>query len=464
MKFVSFSELNTVLAEKLANARLFSGKVANYVKVFQHAITYSENDFTNKLLPTRFNKSASFIALLYKIKSLLRPTSMRSVELERVLILDQGRTGLDKNGTPRSTYFDTIVRTIGRANCSIMLTDTRSKLEDYDCSFEEFNNLRNRPLHKAEKAVLRDIKEVMTKAGHSGTFSEKEMDYVRSGFQVFFEEFHLFYQLLKDQSVEVVMTDTHYHKEGAICAMKMLGVKVVEIQHGLVASNDLYYVYDQYIAEVREKALFPDEMLLYGEYWKNLLLKGYEHSADELIVVGDYNFKIEEVSQLQREKKDILFIAAQKNMPEYYIEYTGKLLEQMSRLHPKWMVQLKLHPLEKQPELYEELKSHKNFQLVGNESDLLELLAEARIQVSIYSTTFFDALGLNVINFTIQNFSPSADYAADIAEEGVAFPIDFNADPVAEYINLKEQKVAFLERQEVYAEFSPDCLQKSLTT
>jgi hypothetical protein len=464
MKFKSFSELNQVISEKLADSSLFSGQVANYIKVFQHALTYSENDFTNKLLPTRFDKGAAGISLLYRVKSLLRSTSVELPKLKSTLILEQGRSGRDKSGNPRSTYFDTIVKTIGREHCSIMLTDSRSDLKDFDCAFAELNNLKNRSLALQEKRVLSDIIEVMNRAAASKVFSEKEMQYVKSGFQVFFEEFHLFYQLLKDQQVQVVLTDTHYHKEGAICALRLLGVKVVEIQHGLVATNDLYYVYDDYIQSVRKEALFPDKLLLYGEYWKKLLLQGHEHSADELVVIGDYNFKTGEVGQLNINKQDILFIAAQKNMPEYYVEYTEKLLGTMSRLHPEWTVQLKLHPLEKQPDMYEPLKFHANFQLVGNESDLLELLAAAKIQVSIYSTTFFDALGLDVVNFTVQNFSPSSDYAADIAKEGVALPLGFADDPVAEYLKLKQDNVAFLERAAVYADFDANLLLKSLST
>jgi hypothetical protein len=463
MKFKSFSELNEVIADKMSDVEIFSGEHFSYFKVVQHALTYSENDFTNKLLRSRLNDGSLVVRLLYLIKSILRPTKVRIHTLTDILILDQGRTGLDEQKQHRSVYFDTIVQTIGRDRCSIMLTDTRSELEGFDLTIDELAPLRNRSLARMERVILKDIIRVIGCIDASGRFSVKEMAYIRACFQVFFEEFHMYYQFLLNQPTKQILTDTHYHKEGAICAMKILGIRVVEIQHGLVAGNDLYYVYDAFVAPIRKKALFPDLLLLYGEYWKRLLLRGHEHSQDELVVVGDYNFKKEEAQMLSLEKENVLFIAAQKNMPEYYVEYTTRLLQMMQTKHPEWKVQLKLHPIEKQPELYTPLLEYKNFELVGNESDLLQLLAVAKIQVSIYSTTFYDALGLDVINFSIQDFSPSRDYAADIIKEDVAVGISFNDDPINHFSEIKQKDIAFLSRSDVYAEFEPQKLLKTLS-
>lgn len=464
MKFKSFSELNEVFASRLAEVELFEGKRFNYYKLLQHALSYSENDFRNRLLATSFHRGAAFIRLKYTVKSLIRGSGSFGRKLKQILILDQGRCGYDLNGEARSAYFDTIVNTIGRDTCTVLLTDPKSDLKQFDVHLHEIAGLANKALTKVESEILSEILEVIAALESSGKFSAAEMEYVRAGFHVFFEEFHTYYHLLHKSDVEVVMTDTHYHKEGAIAAMKLLGIKVVEIQHGLIAQNDLYYVYPEAIKPVRDRAFFPDLMLLYGDYWKRLMLRGNERSPDHLVVVGDYNFKKQEAKSLSLEKDDLIFIAAQKNMPEYYVEYTQGLLKMLKDRHPEWKLQLKLHPLEKQPELYNPLLEHSNFELKGNESDLLELMASAKIQISIYSTTFFDALGLDVMNFSIQNYSPSADYAADIIKEGVAFPLSFEDDPIAAFERAKAEKIEFLPRQAVYAEYSPEILLSTLTT
>lgn len=63
----------------------------------------------------------------------------------------------------------------------------------------------------------------------------------------------------------------------------------------------------------------------------------------------------------------------------------------------------------------------------------MPLLCRCKIQVSIYSTTFFDALGLGVTNLSIQNYGDSTDYARAMVSEKVAFPIEFGDDPIEKF-------------------------------
>ena len=67
--------------------------------------------------------------------------------------------------------------------------------------------------------------------------------------------------------------------EALIAALRDLGIKSVEIQHGLISASDYYYVYSEKLKPGLEKALFPDTIGLYGQYWKNILLRGAEWKA-----------------------------------------------------------------------------------------------------------------------------------------------------------------------------------------
>jgi hypothetical protein len=77
------------------------------------------------------------------------------------------------------------------------------------------------------------------------------------------------------------------------------------------------------------------------------------------------------------------------------------------------------------------------------------LLSQCKIQISVYSTTFFDALGLGVLNLSIQNYTSGSDYAASMVTEGVALPIDFDSDPVALFDESSPRDL--LQREDVYA-------------
>ena len=81
----------------------------------------------------------------------------------------------------------------------------------------------------------------------------------------------------------------------------------------------------------------------------------------------------------------------------------------------------------------------------------MELLAACKIQVSIYSTTLYDALGLNVINLSVQNYGRSADYAQAMVHERVAVGISTDDDPVEVAERVKDSDL--LNEAAVYAPF-----------
>lgn len=116
-----------------------------------------------------------------------------------------------------------------------------------------------------------------------------------------------------------------------------------------------------------------------------------------------------------------------------------------------------MHPLEKMVQHYQTI-DHLQFELLGNEGNLHQLLSRSRIQISIYSTTFFDALGMGVLNLSIQDYSPFADYAADMIKEQAALALAFDEDPVEKYLTQNMQENAQLDREYVYSEFDPTSL------
>jgi hypothetical protein len=108
--------------------------------------------------------------------------------------------------------------------------------------------------------------------------------------------------------------------------------------------------------------------------------------------------------------------------------------------------------LEPNKQYYEPLKSQ-GFTIIDTERILDDLLLECRIQISIYSTTFYDSLGFDVVNFSLQNYGIHRDYAADMIKERVALALAIDEDPIERYYQQKEQPSSLLEREEVYGTF-----------
>jgi hypothetical protein len=245
----------------------------------------------------------------------------------------------------------------------------------------------------------------------------------------------------------------HYHREGLIAAARMHGIEVLEFQHGLIAEQDLYYVYPKEVREFADQALFPNHMYVFGQYWKNVLMRGAEFTPEQITVAGDYSLQSSGRARYYGEaKENAILIGTQKNMPELYVGYIEQLLQVISERYTDWKVWVKLHPLEKKPEQYAHLNQYAQCEVFGKGSELMPLLCRCKIQVSIYSTTFFDALGLGVTNLSIQNYGDSTDYARAMVSEKVAFPIEFGDDPIEKFRFYNSNELLAL--NDVYGPFN----------
>jgi multimeric flavodoxin WrbA len=307
-----------------------------------------------------------------------------------------------------------------------------------------------------ERKLLKEIIGSLKNAKQLKQFTPYEMKQLSSAMHIFFEEFRFYYHLFKGQKTKTLLFICHYHSEGLIAALKILGIKCIEVQHGLIATNDLYYVYHEQFSSAIGKALFPDKILTYGPYWKRILGMGCEFRTSQILVAGDYLYRLKESKIEKPEKENIVLVCAQKTLHTDYVNYGKKLAEHLKK-HPEWRAILKLHPLEKNKQAYEELRQY-GIEIVDVEVPLDILLAQCKIQISIYSTTFYDALGFDMVNFSLQDFGSMSDYASDMIQEGVAAPIMANEDPIDKYLHTLNSGQMLLAREEVYAPFNPELI------
>jgi hypothetical protein len=144
-------------------------------------------------------------------------------------------------------------------------------------------------------------------------------------------------------------------------------------------------------------------------------------------------------------------------MHDDYVNYTRTLVKHCER-YSDWKIIVKLHPNERNKDAYYQL-TDLGVEIRDIETPLDNLLKLCKIQISIYSTTFYDALGFDVCNYSVQEFGSMSDYAAEMIEEGVAESLYVNENPIEKYRSTHKFQIQ-LQRQEVYAEFNPELIQK----
>lgn len=436
------------------------GECFSYLKLFQHASSYHALGDKRKLIPRTIDRTAALLPLKQAVKhTLKRP---KAPAMREVVLLDDKRT-VDTPEGRKSYYFHHIVNELGANKLTVVNDSHKNTALPVSVDKPTLDALGSCALDSIDRRVLRDLLAVLKRAKNALRSQPLLYDYLASAFTVFFADFHRFHHLFKGKGVRHFFLTTHYHREGLIAAAKMNGVTVTEFQHGLIAREDLYYAYPPFVCGFTENALFADRICVFGEYWKRVLVSGEGYPEDAVIVLGDYSLRAEGVARYKGiDKVNALLVTAQKNCVDEYLNYVTGVMELFNERYADWELWVKLHPLERKPEAYEVLKNHPQCRVFGKESDLMHLLAQCKVQVSIYSTTLFDALGLDVVNLSIQNYGRSADYARAMVSERVALGVRSDEDPIAAAHSAESGKL--LPEFEVYAPFAREMAHRLLDT
>ncbi len=448
-----FSELNAAIQDYIPDPAIADTKFFNLYKVYQHALTYTLNNDERKLFRHYLNLPMWAQVSRYALKGLRRKPQKK---LQPTLIFDDGRKGNSQAGASPSRFFSKTLALAEREKLSL-IQKVDGDAKNFDLTLTDLGSSGNLALDQLEVEVLSEINRLAKEA--AAIKLQGFQEYLNAALQLFFELFHQYYAAFKGQRIDRLFLICHYHNESLIAACKILGIEVIEYQHGLIAKNDLYYVYPESIIPHRERCLFPDKIVVFGPFWRDLLCLGNEFSPEQVIVGGNYSLAPDLKPKSARHPKEkAILIGAQKNMADTYVAYISSLQKRLAESHPEWKLLVKLHPSEPEVEKYDQFAQATNCELHGKNSVLDVLLERSLIQISIYSTTLYDAIGLDVLNLSLQNYSSSSDYAAEMVANKVAFPLQFDDDPVERYFELQPRMGELLERDDLYAPFRADVI------
>ena len=305
------------------------------------------------------------------------------------------------------------------------------------------------PLNDDLRELYLDLQRVFNRISQE-KISGEFLRYFESALFVFFESYRKWHWILSHAKPSRIFFICHYHNEGLIAVCKDLGIEIIELQHGLISRKDIYYAYPMRFSEYYSRAMFPDKLWVFGKYWKNLFSGYTEEGCAQIVVVGDYRFEQLQATSGQKEKAFVL--CSQKNLHEPYIKYIQFLKKEVLPLHPEWRLIVKLHPLEREVARYEQ-EAGERVEVLPLTAPLVDALNRSLFQVSIYSTTFFDALAFTLVNYALNDTGYSSDYVEEMIEDGVAMPLSQTDDPIRRYLE-NESNAQQLLHSEVFEEFT----------
>lgn len=360
---------------------------------------------------------------------------------KKFLISDDGRVAIDSNGEPHSYYFTNLMQSLNKNECLHIIDKQRNINSKYDLHYELLvNTFSFLPLNKDEKKLIKDIRITFERIKESSLFNNKELKNIAFAFQNFFNKYKVWSRLIELVQPEIMFTIVHYHNEGKTLAFKRKGIKVIELQHGLIATKDVFYVFPEQTKDVINKALFADQIWVYGNYWKKVLENGIEYK-NKIKIAGYYLYDhFEGYEEAEKEIDDfaagkkLIIITTQTSLHKAFIDYTLWLVNDIKSRNLPYKILVKTHPLEKQSH-YEILHQTEGIKMVNY--PLPVLFNKVQLHVTIYSTTLYDGAKAGVPGFALYN-EQYKDYIEEIIQSGVAHPLAQNENPVDLINKLKK--------------------------
>lgn len=362
---------------------------------------------------------------------------------------DRRTTTVD--GRTVSTYFHRVAAAIPAAKRSVVTSGAAfGGEEDYDVADQR------RTFPGPEMLALkRDLRDVHRRIAATGLMSRQEEMAFQHALARLLDRYGAWVSVLRAARPRTLCVLCHYHKEGLIHAARSCGVRVVELQHGLIDRNDIFYCMPALWRDVRARALFPDAMLTYGPYWSGILRDGHEFAPDAIDEIGYYlqpDSSIDEETRAFCTGAATVMVATQPRTADACRAYIAFLIER-HRGDDGVRILIRSHPAEG-PRAYERFAAEPNVR-IANRGGIDRLLPLVRAVVSVYSTVLFDAIRHGVPSYALHD-PAYADYIGSISATRAIRFIEARQSPFDSTPVVPEDPGRF------YLDFRPEVLRRRL--
>lgn len=211
-----------------------------------------------------------------------------------------------------------------------------------------------------------------------------------------------------------------YGKPEVVIAAKKLGIKVIEIQHGVAGRYHLGYSYPKCN---RKLEVFPDKIISFGDYWfKNMDIPINE---EDIIPYGFpyFNFQKKRYINIKKDPKQILFISQ-----GVIGKRLGGIFKELAKILPDYKLVFKLHPGEVSDwkEKYTELVEASSYDNViiedGKKKHLYEYFAESTYVVGVFSTAMYEAISFECKGILVN--LPGIEYMKDLIDSNLLIEVN----------------------------------------
>ena len=211
-----------------------------------------------------------------------------------------------------------------------------------------------------------------------------------------------------------------------ICAAKTLGIKTIELQHGVISKYHMGYSFEK----KQELLYYSDVFYSWGNFWN----KSVSNTFNEVKSFGFQYFRDRIKRYNNKVKENKILILSQTALGEKIMNETLKLVNELSgfqilyKLHPEEYKMYKKYPS------YSKLASNKNLKFV-EECNLYQIMSESKIQIGVFSTALYEGVGL-CCNTFLYNLN-GLEYMKDLIDSGHAKVLSSDTDVSSIYFGKR---------------------------
>jgi hypothetical protein len=376
-------------------------RVKIYLNLVHH---YFENNDTNSKKQTFIQKSKLILSkLIYKIYKICYITyrypyyPIKNIDC---LVFESSRKLLFKNEyiDPYTKFY---VDELIQSNKSVVRYQSSYKYDrleknNFNKSIEliyllsEINNHFSK--NKFSKHIENKINDINKKFFKVFNYDINLSFLIKDELYLFKKRKNIFFKLLKKINPKKIYIVNFCDKSALISAAKELEIKVIDIQHGLISSDDIIYHYSD--NQKNKLHYFPDYFYAWDKIWKEIC--GIPLDDDKIRIIGNRYLEARKSSfnHINKEPKTIVIIS-QPGLTKLIAEKTIENLE----IFKDYKVIYKLHPsefaIQDQFESITKLKQLPFVNFASQHDDLYYLFSLSTFVVGVYSTALIEAKEFN---------------------------------------------------------------------
>lgn len=450
MNHKTFSEFKIDFYKRVPDLSLFDCLDFNLIKVVLDGLKV---DYVSRGLNVNkdFYKRKNLFYAKEFIKSILKNKRIPKVSKNKNVLLFGSVRYTQINNEYKSVYLDKLTKLYDRINCYIFMGENVIEKLDFDYSMKYVNQF-SFMYSKHDSFLRNNLIKTIDKISNLD-FNKSEIDNIKIAFYLFYKQYIFYKRFLDLTFFEICYVVCHYHNEGFLLAAKHKKLKTVELQHGIIANQDIFYNYPNRFKKIRDKAIFPDQILVFGNHWKKILEEGNCYKTNQIKIIGNFLTYNDEI--LQNEKKlfnknqKYILITTQTKLSNFFVEYIKYLSGHLNKYNLDYKIIVKNHHSE-ELSLYSELKEIEN--ILFSKSEVYSLFKIVEKHISIYSTTLYDAIMYKLENYSL-NVPSCEDYVNKIVDSGVALKLEMTQTPFDTSKKIKKVRL-----KNFYSEFNPEVL------